>query len=663
MLRRLLIFFLGISTLSNAESEHLSTPEKIYPLQAELVASLDTGKVKIDDRVLAKLLRDWRDGPCTLPRGSVLVGRITDIGLWSHPSKLTSISLLFEAPCGDAAAVPLTWISLLAPDDSDLAGLHTGDPLGLRALRSSSFGEGGGLGSPGNTQANHSDLSGRQTPGLPVSLDPAPDRAHPRPTAVSTGQVWRIPNLSLSVSTGRLGSSVLSSTKKDLRVPRGAVLVLSPTGVASAKTSSPSAPIPESRLAALTPALPNHAFETSESCQPATCSIARHAGVISPANSLPIQTLPLSGLGYLRLKGAEMLDFEYGAALAYLGPDHLLFTFNPHTLIPRLAGDDPASHPHMVRAILFNLQTSAVESTFNWRISDSRQYLWSLSDDRVLVHSGARLLLLDSNLRELASVPLSSPLFFVRVAPNQEHIAVGVIRELHTPEIHAALTAATSNGVEEEVSVLLFNDSLQSIGETRQSSYALPPVLSDAGRITLLHAGGEHWRYQETSWNSETRTVARISSACLPDMTSLASNLLFVTGCDTSTIGRWYRILRLNGSAVLKGNLLSTDTQPFSLASRSGEAFAVALPTARNGYSPTSPFHGTDLSSEAVRVYRSTDGRNLFTADMHAPTPTRQPIAFGPGGTRLAMLDDEQIIIYPIPPSAVTQSGISHPSP
>lgn len=663
MLKHLLLPFLfGISTLAAAEFEPAAAPVEVYPLQAELVVALDTAKVKVDQPVLAKLLREWGSAPCTLPRGSVLMGRIVSLDPRSNTSKLTSVSLLFEAPCAGSPALPLTWIALLSPDNSDLAGVHGGDPVAVQALRSTSFGEDNGLGVHTNTQANHTDLSGRQNPNLPLFVGPSPDRAVPRPDAVFTGQVWHIPNLSLSVATGRLGSTVVSSTSKSLRIPRGSVFVLSPNHAAPASLSTASVPHPNPSVANSTPTPPREVFATDEACAPPTCSVARHSGRIAQTDPSPIQTLSLSGLGYLRLKSAEMLDFEYGAALAYIGADRLLLTFNPHTLIPRIAGDDPTSHPHMVRAILFNLETSAVETVVDWRVGDDRQYLWPLGDGLVLVHSGERLRLLGSKLRELAAVPLSSPLAFVRSAPDRKHIAVGVIRELHTPEVHTALTVASSNSPEEEVSVLLFNDHLEATGATRQSSFAFPPVLSDSGRITLLHAGGEHWRYQETSWASEKRTVVRVNSACLPDMKSLASNLLFVTGCDTSTIGRWYRILRLNGSAVLKGNLLSTDTQPFSLASRSGEAFAVALPTARNGYSPTSPFHGTDLSSEAVRVYRSTDGQILFTADMHAPTPTRQPMAFDPGGTRLAMLDDEQIVIYAMPSTAETQSAISHPS-
>ena len=395
-----------------------------------------------------------------------------------------------------------------------------------------------------------------------------------------------------------------------------------------------------------------------EVCEPSTCSVVPHGGQLLSSTAQAAQTIPLGSLSYRHLKAAEMLEFEYGAALAYLGPGHLLFTFNPHTLVPRVGEADPADHPHMVRAVLFNLKTSSVEATYDWRVGDDRQYLWPIAEDRVLVHSGDRLRILAlrdrqaetgvaaSALEEVVSIPLASRLAFVRSAPDRRHIAVGVVRELHTAEVHKKLAEANSNGAEEEVSVQLLDGELRPIGGSRQSSYALAPVVSNDGRIVLLHAGGERWRYQETSWTGTTRTFARLRSACIPEMSTLSSSLYFVTGCDVNAADRWYRVLRGDGTTVLKGELLSQDLEPLPVADLSSDAVALALPSARAGYVPHSTFHGADLSSEVVRVFRSSDGRGVFTARIHAPAPTRQPIAFAPGGAQIAMLDGEEIVIY-----------------
>lgn len=659
MVKRLLLF-LALSTLLFAAPTSPSKAGAPHPLEAELVSALHSGKVQPGDRVLAKLVYEWKGNNCTLPRGSALVGHVAERKPWNTQGRVTSVRLVFEAPCAQTAAVPLTWIALMAPDDSDLAGLHDGNPVERQAFRSTSFGEGGGIGAPTNTQSNHTDLSGRQDPSLPVSIAPAPDRAHPRPSSIGVGQVWRIRDLSLSVATGSPGGSVLSSPKKELHVARGAVLVLLPTaefasgsGAAANGASPPgieralqvSASKPAKTAASLRGPMP----ESSEGCQPATCSVVRHALLSSAPTSVPLQRLSLAGLPYHRLSSAEMTDFEYGAALAFLGPEHLLFTFNPRTLVPRHAEDDPHSRAHMVRAVLFDLRTGAVENTADWRVSDDRQYLWIMDGDRVLVHADGSLRVLDAHLRQLASLLLTSPLAFVRTSPDNTHIAVGQVHELHSTDVHTSLAEENSSGPEEEVVVSLVNAGLQSLSTTRQSSYALPPVLSDRGNISLIHEGGTRWHYEETSWSGEKRIVARIQSTCLPNMASLSNALLFANGCDVSVTRRWYRVLRMDGTAVLKGSLSSQDTQPFPAADSSGDAFAVALPVVRTGYSPGSTFHGADLSSEEVSAYRFADGHPLFSVPFHAPSPTRQPIAFAPRGHRLAVLDGDHILIYAVP--------------
>lgn len=686
---------LSFATPSHADSTAAPAPEKAYPVQAELVASLSTSRLKVGDRVLAKLKQEWTYAGCTVPRGSALIGRVIDVGIRSKTSKITSVALLFDLSCGDAAAQPLTWIALLAPDDSDLAGLHDGNPVARQALRSASFGESNSLKSPTNTRSNYTDLAGRQDPSLPAFLGPASDRSQPRPTSVVTGQVWGIHDLTLGVSSGPLGSSVLFSGKKDIHLPMGSVLVLSP----------PRAPAATNFLATNSasahPAPPNLSFAPAASavdtdrppfadlCQPPTCALVPRSGAL--VSAAPTQTIPLHTLNYHHLKSAEMRDFEFGAALAYLGPNHLLFTFNPHTLIERHPTDDPATHPHMVRAVLFNLAISTIEATYDWRVDDDRQYLWPLADDQVLVHSGDRLRILaltapptspptsgdpaanialsaatlPTVLQEVNSVPLSSPLAFVRTAPDRRHIAVGVLHELHTKDTHKALSEANANGAEEEVSILLLDQALQPVGSSRQSSYAAPPVFSNSGRITLLHSGGDRWRYAETSWSGAPRTLARLRSACIPELSSLTADLFFVVGCDVNTTDRWYRVLRSDGTLALRGTLLLHEMPPLPIARPSGEAFALALPSARIGYSANSPFHGADLASEVVRIFRASDGQSLLSVRIHAPSPIRQPLAFAPGGTHIAVLDGEQIVIYPMGPATPdTRAGTrTHASP
>ena len=327
--------------------------EKVNPIEADLVSTLKVPGVKPGDRVLAKLGKEWRYHGCTLPRGSVIGGTVksaTEAG--AGKVKETQISLLFSVSCGELKDQALRWIALLGPEDLDLAGLHDGNRIAVQAFRSSTFGE-GGVSTATTSQLSHPDMSGRQQPNFPVFVDPVKDTRIPRPIAVKTGEVWRIPELSLRVSEGPEKSSVLASKKKHLTVPSQSTIVLTlPSEEAGAATEkatvvamagtvpgrgAPTVPLPSEKIA----------------CDPAFCAVASAGTDDLGSDPRPVQTLSIAGLGYRRLRSAELQDFEYGAAVAFLGTDRLLFTFDPHTLIPRNTDDAPESAAHMVRGVIF----------------------------------------------------------------------------------------------------------------------------------------------------------------------------------------------------------------------------------------------------------------------------------------------------------------------
>jgi hypothetical protein len=621
-----------------------TAPKTVYPIEAELIGSLNAAQIKVGDRVLAKIDHEWTYDNCKLPNRAVIRGRITQVT--TRPtSKLSTVALSFVADCGDGGQQPLTWIALMAPDENANASWHDGKPVLVHAPRSSSFGESSTLGAPPASQGNHADMSNRQAPNLPLLPAEEPDRSHPRPSAVKTGEVWRIPNLLLSVASGPEGSSVLSSSNKVLHLETGSVLVLSPTpSVYAAASAAPGAAAASSYAALPSRELPP-AINEQEICAASTCSIALPTSV-SETSSATAKSVSLAGLGYRPRLVAEIADFDYDAAMVYLGPTELLFTFNPHSLIVRTSDEEIGSRLHMVRAVLIDLTTSRVERTVEWRVGDGKQYLWPIHNNRVLVHIGNELKMFGPGLQEESKFELAGPLAFVTYSPDQKHFAVGVVREIHTNAIHSQIAATTSGEPEEEVETMLLNDRLEGKAAGKQSSRFRAPVLSDRGEIVLTRAGREHWKYKEAGWDGQTRTLVELASSCTPEMTSLAPNLLFVIGCDTGSVDRWFRVLRINGSPVLVGTSLMRDMKPIALANDTGDAFALTLRRGNAEYVEGDPFRGTDIESESVGVYRATNGQKLLAANMRSPLPTMQTVAFAPGGGQLAVLDGDKIAIF-----------------
>ncbi len=643
-----------------AESTASSAPKPAIALQLQLVRSLNSATLHVGDHVMTKVIEDWADGACRLGKATVLEATVVSL---DPAAKRTSLALSFHYTCtATEKTQKLVWLSLLAPEPAD-----DGHGLMRAGFRSPSFGESGGLGDPGNTQANHVDMAGRQNAVMPLSYQNS-EADKKGPEHIKTGQVWKLSHLRLDVGKGPDDSTIVSSTDKTLHLPVGSTFVLLPEAAAyqaTVATAAITASIPKPERAAAAKLPPELG-----PCRPPACTTFA-SPITGPPAPAPVQTIPLEGLGYSRLKAAEMLDLDFGAAVAFLGKDQLLFTFNPHTLVsrdrPDGTQDRPEDQPHMVRAVLFDRRSGRAERTEEWRVPDTKQYLWVVDGEHVVVHDGDRLRWLGPGLLETQSLRLGGPLAWLRMSPDRRHYAVGVVHELHTSREHTALAQSDAAGPEEQVRLRFLNARLDREGEQVGSSRAMPPVLLDSGRVDLWRTGSDIYYLRETPWatadkpseatlstgkseagevTAKPRSFARVESACVPKLRSLAGNLLMEEGCRNLVDDHWIKVFHQDGSPVLQTVVHWREFSLVSAEISEGGLFAITTAEMNVDHVRNSPFHGVDLARETVRLHRGTDGREIFSARLRSPLPTPQPVALSPDGQELAVIDGDRICLY-----------------
>ena len=644
-----------------AEDTASSSPKPAVALQLQLVHSLNSATLHIGDRVMTKVIEDWADGACKLEKATVLEATVVSL---DRGAKRGSLALGFHYTCAATEkSQKLVWLSLLAPEPAD-----DGHRLMTAGFRSATFGEGAGLGGSGISHTDTPDMSGHQNATMPLSYQDS-DTDKKGPDHIKTGQVWKLSHLKLDVGKGPDDSTIVSSTDKTLRLPVGSTFVLLPESaayqqrVATVTTTAPLAYQQRAAAIKLPPEL--------GPCRPPACTTFA-SPITGPAGPAPIQTLPLGGLGYGRLKAAEMLDLDFGAAVAFLGKDQLLFTFNPHTLVPRQPNDRPEDQPHMVRAVLFDRRSGRAERTEEWRVPDAKQYLWVIDGEHVVVHDGDRLRWLGPGLLETRSLPLGGPLAWLRMSPDRRHYAVAVVHELHTDKEHTTLAQSDAAGPEEQVRVRFLNGRLDREGEQVGSSRAMPPVLLDSGRVDLWRTRANIYYLREIPWaaaekpseatpssgksepgeaTGKPRSFARVESACVPKLRSLAGNLLMEEGCRNLVDDHWIKVFHQDGSPVLETVVHWREFSLVSAEISEGDLFAIITAEMNVDHVRNSPFHGVDLARETVRLHRGTDGREIFSARLRSPLPSPQPVALSPDGGQLAVIDGDRIQLYAIAPS------------
>jgi hypothetical protein len=613
------------------------------PIQAELMADLHARLLKVGQTVFARVTVEWRSPACLLRNGAVLEAHVVSVVPSIRPVKASEVGLAFtRAQCDDLKMGPFNLLlSAIAapPDDPDLGILS--ESLPVRAMS----------GIKGSVVLNSMRISNDPTLNLVSTV-----YLYPVIPRMEMGDVYRIKGLKLSVGTGPENSSILTAKDHDVALEKRSMLLLVPAQWSIARVSAepggakPEATEPAARIsaAAATEVLPVHPpLNDIDLCAPPQCNVALPSGNANDAGHAA-DTVSIRDLGYSPRPQRDAFYFVHDEALAYLGPRELLVAFNPHELVSRDA-QRMGSTVRVIRAAVLDTQTHQVKHTVDWALPDNRQYLWPLANGRVLVHVGSELRVYGEGLQILNRVPLNGPLAFVRVTPDGSFIALGVLHERHTPELHAQLRENLNGDPEEDVNILVLNSNFETIAQSTTRSNLLAPTLLNEGQVTLSAQSNMRYRISMVTWDNRASVVARFTSSCTPELSSIAADFIFLVSCDKSTQGREYRVLRRDGKLALKGDSTENDCGHAAEGSANQEAFVVKIVQSSVPVPPGAPLNAAHFSSEELRVYRAADGKRLLAVRAGSPSLSRDGYALAPDASQLAVLTRDELAFYPVP--------------
>jgi hypothetical protein len=615
------------------------------PVQAELMADLHARLLKVGETVYARVKVEWRSPSCDLKNGAVLEAHVVSVVPSIKPVKASEVGLAFtRAQCGDMKMGPFNLLlSAVAarPEDSDLGLLSYSLPV--RAMS----------GINGQIILNSVRISSDST------LNTASPEVYLEPLIprMEMGDVYHVRGLRLSVGTGPENSSILTSKDRDVALEKGSLLMLVPArwtisqpsgepGTAQPESSEPAARLPAVIRAAGAPPPPPPVNDI-DLCVPPQCNVALPSGNANDAGHAAA-SISIRELGYSPRPQRDAFSFVHDEVLAYLGPRELLVAFNPHELVSRDA-QRPGSTVRIIRAAVVDTETHRVTHTSDWEMFDRQQYLWPLADGRVLVHVGSELRVYRQGLQMQSRLTLDGPLAFVRVTPDGAFMAVGVLHERHTPELHAQLRESLNGDPEEDVNILVLNRNFETVAKSTVQSNLMAPTLLNEGQVTLSAQSNMRYRISILSWDGHASVVARFTSNCTPELSSIAPDLIFLVSCDKQNGGREYRVLRANGKLVLKGDSTLNDCGHAAEGSADQQAFVVKIVQSTLPVPPGAPMSASQFSSEELRVYRAADSKRLLSVRAGPPSLSRDGYALAPDASQLAVLTRDQLEVYSVP--------------
>lgn len=606
-----------------------TTAQQESALRAELLSRVTARSVVTGDRVLARVDEEWRGSGCDLRRGAILEAIVQAVRPRFGRSSPSELALLFvRAECGGSGLRPLrlTLAAIAAPAQPQ--GELT---VELPIARVGSVQPPAGAIAPQVGEWN-------------VQRTAADAQWTPRP-----GEVRGLQGLKLSVATGPAGSSVLSDYAGDVELNPQTRLVLVPdaSGAAASPSFVPAPPQP--------PAAPPVTVLSASAAAPDDCLLPACSG--SPSSSSTSSggrysgAIPLATLGFTPRLTIERTAPSLDEALAWLAPDELLVAFNPHELVPRNGLNHAEPTMRVIRAALFNTSTRRLLKLLEWPTKDRGQFLWILPDNRVLVHVNDELRIYGAGLRIERRVRLAGRLAFLRMAPDARRLGLGIIRERHQPSLHATLSQILDREPEEDLQLVTLDDKLETIATTISTTRVDPPVLLNEGQVGLsLPPGqgrGSNKRYELRlrTWTSAERIIASLHSTCVPRLSTVPPDLLFVVTCDNLNHSPEYRFLRPNGTTALHGHSMLKEIGHSAGRAGPGESVALRIFEASEPITAGTPFAAADLNSVDLFVYRCSDGRRLFDVRVSRPMPSSAGYAVSTSGT-VAVLAQDGVDLY-----------------
>jgi hypothetical protein len=620
--------FLRIAAQSPPDPAHV-------PVKAELIKNLDVRRIQKGSPVFARVLEDWNGQGCTLHSGAIIEAKVEIAQPTAKPNHDSQLALSFSnAQCNGNEMVPIDLVIAAVSWNRE-------DNITMRGnyypIVKNTYGPGGSI-APGNVDLDGIEFKSSQ-------LFTAPPTLH-------AGDVYGIRGVKMQMGAGPGGSSLFYSKSRDVVLDQYTQFLLLPTSAAFVRVPKSTAGLAlkaavsaSSIVSAPAPPPPPREFEP---CSPPSCNVDLPAASDVSSNH-PSKSIAIQSLGYAPRLNRDISQLDDEEALMWVGDQRILVAFNPHTLVHR-NGDSTIDAPvRRIRAVLLDVATSRVLSTVDWDLSDSGKFLWQLSGNQVLVHAENQLRVYDAQLALQSRFELTGPLGFLRISPNGELIAIGIVHEKHSQELHQKLTETLGQNPEEDVEILVLDKEFKIMARATTASNLMPPTLLNEGQLTLMAQPNMRYRLALLTWDNQAVTLARFSSGCKPELSSLAPNLVFIRSCDKTTGLPEFRVLRTDGKVVWREQPSPEEFGHEAKGNDVSRTFAIKILHASTPVRPGAVFHGTDLTEEEIRVYRATDGKRLSSFRSPAPAPSHGGYGLSPDGARLAILSSGQIGIYPVP--------------
>jgi hypothetical protein len=319
----------------------------------------------------------------------------------------------------------------------------------------------------------------------------------------------------------------------------------------------------------------------------------------------------------------------------------------------------------LIRALVVHLPDGKIERSAEWRMHDRGRYLWALGNGKFMVRQRDSLEITDASLEMHPFLQSSSPLRLVKLSPDGRLLLVETDLEKHTEEEHRRLAEAAGAeglfGPREDVLLTVLRISDRSVLlRARALNVSDVPIISE-GYIETLAAQGAHWMLRYRPFNGEPTVIGSVESSCEPKEDPLNDRTTVVTVCTNRSADHVMEAISLQGKTLWTYRWDSHYVWPTTASSESGRRIAFSTLRVSHPLSTYDPFDESEVQAQRVDVLDTATGRVELTQYATPALSAGQNYALSPDGDRFALLRENAIEIYDLPPAAPETAGARKP--
>jgi hypothetical protein len=385
---------------------------------------------------------------------------------------------------------------------------------------------------------------------------------------------------------------------------------------------------------------------------------AKHEKTEPSAPSARVDTV---ALGYHPLSSFYLLSRSSSSSLDFIDDQHVLFTFRVTGLMKRLPGCLPDDEDQLIRALVIHLPDGKIEQSADWRMHDRGQYMWALGNGKFMVRQRDSLNFTDASLELQPFLQSSSPLRMVKLSPDAQSLLVETDLEKNSKEEHQGLQADGLFGPREDVLLTVLRLSDRTVlMRARALNISDVPMISE-GFLEALEAQGEQWMLRYRPFHGEPSVIANVASSCRPNEDPLNDHTTLVTVCPNRGTDHILQAISLTGKTLWTFHRDGHFIWPTQAVSQSGRRIAFSTLRVSRPLSTYDPFDETEVQAQRVDVLDADTGQLELTQYATPALSAGQNYALSAEGDRFAVLRENAIEIYNLPPAAPQSAEAGKP--